>query len=82
MTWDQALQIIIEDGIELGAGDYVDLEALKLAAKALDLQVEKEPINQQGDPLFGYCPTCGSAVYKWLNRVGCKECLQRLKWRE
>ena len=39
MTWDQALQIIIEDGIELGAGDYVDLETLKLAAKASALEI-------------------------------------------
>ena len=54
----------------------------KIAIDALELQTPKEPINQQGDPLFGYCPNCGFAVYKWLNRVGCKECLQRLKWND
>ena len=82
MTWEHALQEIIENGINLGAGDYVDVDALKMAVIALDLQVAKQPIRQQGNPLFGYCPNCGTAVYKWLNRIGCKECLQKLKWEE
>lgn len=81
MTWEEALQCIIKDGIELSAGDYVELEALKMAARALDLQVAKEPVMQQGNPLWGYCPNCGAAIYKWLNRNGCKECLQKLKWK-
>lgn len=36
MTENEALKSIIQDGIELGAGDYVELEALKVAAKALE----------------------------------------------
>lgn len=36
MTESEALKTIIEDGIELGAGDYVEIEALKVAAKALE----------------------------------------------
>lgn len=43
MTENEALKSIIEDGIELGAGDYVELEALKVAAKALEeIQKYKE----------------------------------------
>lgn len=36
MTESEALKIIVEDGIELGAGDYVEIEALEVAAKALE----------------------------------------------
>ena len=36
MTENEALKSIIEDGIELGAGDYVEFEALKIAVKALE----------------------------------------------
>ncbi len=36
MTERDAKQEIIENGIELGAGDFVDVEALKIAVKALD----------------------------------------------
>lgn len=36
MTENEALKSIIQDGIELGAGDYVEFEALKVAAKALE----------------------------------------------
>ena len=36
MTENEALKSIIQDGIELGAGDYVELEALKVAAKTLE----------------------------------------------
>ena len=55
-------------------------EAFEMAINALEIQIKKEPIMQQGNPLFGYCPKCGSAVYQWLNRLACKECLQGLKW--
>lgn len=36
MTENEALKSIIEDGIELNEGDYVELEALEVAAKALE----------------------------------------------
>ena len=42
----------------------------------------KEPLNQQGDPKFGYCPNCGTSIYQWLNKLVCNSCLQRLKWGE
>jgi len=36
MTESEARKEIIESGINLGAGDYVDIEALEVAAKALE----------------------------------------------
>lgn len=36
MTVEEARKEIIESGIKLGAGDYVDIEALEVAAKALE----------------------------------------------
>lgn len=39
MTQEEALKSIKEDGIELGAGDYVELDALKVAASALEMQM-------------------------------------------
>lgn len=38
----EALKAIIEDGINLGAGDYVDVEALKVAASALKERIDRE----------------------------------------
>lgn len=61
--------------------DFKEQIALDMAIAALEAQISKEPLNQQGDPLFGYCPNCGSAIYQWLSKLACKECLQRLKWR-
>lgn len=40
MTVEDALKNIVQDGIELGAGDYVELETLKIARKALERQIE------------------------------------------
>ena len=35
MTIEEAIKDIQEDGIDLGAGDYVDVEALKVAVKTM-----------------------------------------------
>ena len=35
MTIEEAIKDIQEDGIDLGAGDYVDLEALKVAVEVM-----------------------------------------------
>ena len=40
MAAEDALKSIVSDGIELGAGDYVELEALKIAREALERQIE------------------------------------------
>lgn len=35
MTIEEAIKDIQEDGINLGAGDYVDVEALKIAVEVM-----------------------------------------------
>lgn len=44
MTVQEAIKDIVETGIELGAGDYVGIESLKMAEKALEKQIPKKPI--------------------------------------
>lgn len=44
MTPQEAIKDIVESGIELGAGDYVGLESLNMAVKALEKQIPKKPI--------------------------------------
>jgi hypothetical protein len=58
MKPEEASKDIVEDGIELGAGDFVDIEALKVAAKALEKQVAKKPVLFNGK--HEKCPACGS----------------------
>lgn len=36
MTYEEAKNDLIESGIRLGAGDFVDVEALKIAVVALE----------------------------------------------
>lgn len=71
MTENEALKSIVEDGIELGAGDYVEFEALKVAAKALE-EIQKyraigtveecreatEKQRRLEIEEFGICPLC------------------------
>lgn len=45
MTEEQALKSIREDGIRLGAGDFVDLDALKIAAHILDKKIKGELVE-------------------------------------
>ncbi len=53
MTVEEALKEIVENGIELGAGDYVDVKALKVARKALDAQIKlKEYIERINQPEY------------------------------
>ena len=67
MTVQEALKDIVESGIELGAGDFVNVEALKVAVSALEKQIPKNP-DYEGDGFDedGYliydtwiCPNCG-----------------------
>lgn len=57
-------------------------EAIKIAIKALEKQIQKKPVDQQGFPRWGYCPNCGKTVTKSSSYVGCNWCLQRLDWSE
>lgn len=51
MTIEEAVKDIQEDGIDLGAGDYVDVEALKIAVEVMkDYQrvvYENEQLRQK-----------------------------------
>ena len=51
MTIEEAIKDIQEDGIDLGAGDYVDVEALKIAVEVMkDYQrvvYENEQLRQK-----------------------------------
>lgn len=49
MTENEAFKSIIEDGIELGAGDYVEFEALKVAANALQEIQQYRTIGTVGE---------------------------------
>lgn len=68
MTYKEAKIDLIESGIELGAGDFVDFEALKIAVVALDKQIPQRPINLSNAPLDAYC-----AIFR------CPRCKGRLK---
>lgn len=68
MTNQEALKSIIEDGINLGAGDYVEFEALILAKDALEKQIPKKPNKRQVGcnilmSRIYYCPTCNKKMY-------------------
>ena len=45
MTKEEALNDIIENGINLGAGDFVDTEALKIAAEVLKKHIVPMKVN-------------------------------------
>lgn len=88
MTVEEALKEIVENGIELGAGDYVDVNALKVARKALEKQIAKKPIIKEWSP--AKCPCCGcdlsesigDGYYKHFYSLMFCECGQKLDWSE
>ena len=61
--------------------EYVE-EACRVACTALQKQIPQKPVQQQGFPRWGYCPSCGKTVTKHSSYVGCTWCLQRLDWSE
>lgn len=91
MTYKEAKIDLIESGIELGAGDFVDFEALKIAVFALDKQIPKTP-NSGVDRTWGtptkeaVCPACDYALGHW-EFIGdakkityCEHCGQAITW--
>lgn len=56
------------------------VEIQQVTINALEKQIPKQPTNKQGNPLWGYCPSCKKAIDKSGSPVGCKYCLQRLTW--
>ena len=91
MTYEEAKIDLIESGIELGAGDFVDFEALKIAVVALDKQIPKKP-NIGVDRTWGtptkeaICPACDYALGHWEfigggeNITYCEHCGQAIDW--
>lgn len=77
MTVEEALKSIVEDGIELGAGDFVDLDALKVARKALEKQIAKNPVGLYKN----ICPSCYGIVLRGMEFF-CPKCGQRILWKE
>lgn len=58
MDWKEALTEIQEDGIRLGAGDYVSVEALKIAALALEKQIFQRELSA-----VGKCEGCRNHLF-------------------
>ena len=91
MDWKEALKEIQEDGVSLGAGDYVGLEALKIAVLALEKQVPKKPTHEATIYKRFTCPSCKNVVDEFetigseKHRVlvpHCRFCGQALDWNE
>ena len=82
MTIEEALKSIIEDGIELGGGDYVPLETLKVAKEALEKQIKKKPSRKHkfAELYIGYCPNCLEGINSEMEH--CDKCGQALDWGE
>ena len=82
MTEIEALENIVDSGINLGAGDFVDVEALKVAVKALEKQIPKKTYQAWGlGGLSHYCPICNNKVHTVINYNYCFECGQKLDWK-
>lgn len=91
MTYEEAKNDLIESGIRLGAGDFVDVEALKIAVVALEKQIPKTP-NSGIDRTWGtptkeaICPVCDCALGHWEFIGGgekityCEHCGQAITW--
>ncbi len=54
--------------------------SVRRGIKALEKQIPQEVVNQGGTPLSGHCPRCNAELTKPSSPVGCKWCLQKLKW--
>lgn len=91
MTAQEAIKDIVENGIELGAGDFVNIESLKFAVLALEKQIPKKPIKlkaeqdieigagtwKAGTTVYK-CPRCDSFISRSSNY--CVKCGQALDW--
>ena len=96
MTPEEALKDIIESGIDLGAGDYVSVKALKVAVEALEKQIPKKlvlehhvienVVTKKQIPYSNVvCPSCGSdnimCDYETIFNY-CADCGQAIDWGE
>ena len=91
MTAQEAIKDIVENGIKLGAGYYVNVEALKVAVSTLEKQIPKNPIKlkaeqdikigegtwKAGTTVYK-CPCCNSFISYSSNY--CPKCGRALDW--
>ena len=88
MTHAEAKKEIKENGIDLGAGDFIDTEALKVAVDALDRLTPAKPIEEANefDDRTVCCPNCiGPVTNYWAPGTmpkHCQFCGQALDWGE
>ena len=77
MKYKKALDSIVNDGINLGAGDYVDLDALKIAADVLKKVISGELVpvvrGEWEGPADGYAD--GELVYDVWDCSECGYCI-------
>jgi len=79
MTEQKAIEILsVEEQFKSRIPHLIPVYDLSI--KALEKQIPQQVKNQQGYPTWGYCPSCEKTVTKSDSPVGCKWCLQRLKW--
>ena len=89
MTYEEATKRITDmrnEVIEFGYFNFGDgdIEALRLAIKAMELQVAK-PVHWVGahlDHVKGHCPSCGTKDSEQRGfETYCRECGQKLIWK-
>ena len=74
-SYEDALKDIRENGIALGAGDFVSVDALKVACVAIERQIPKKP---EGIAWL-YCPVCGRDALMDQFKF-CPDCGQAIDW--
>lgn len=85
MTYEEALASLIDDGIKLGAGDYIPMETLEVCKEALEKQVPKKVVYKMGCHGGALCPNCRTVFeYRMDNWKSpfCQHCGQALEWNE
>ena len=82
MTAQEAIKDIVENGIELGAGDYVNVEALKVAILALEKQIPCKLAPKSSKkaelPVCGKCNGIMDLMQGELNY--CPNCGKKIDW--
>ena len=70
MTIEQALAAIVDDGINLGAADFVDVEALKVAADVLRKVIEGSLVP----PGCDWIPVTEKMPQQFVSVLACIPC--------
>lgn len=75
-----ALKKLKDQKHNFGMLERFDVDENWEVTNILEKQIPQEVVNQNGTPVMGYCPRCNEQITKSSSPVGCKWCLQRLKW--